>query len=564
MTLRRIALIAVVWLCFSTMAPGAVLHTEWIPNRFRARLRKNPLVVIKPVSRPGPFATRPNLYTLSPDHDVPPAPNPDIIEHTEIGGISSGPVSLSTSRFYPSAIGVDPMIAVGRQAVIVTQDHQIDFYSRGGSLLAPKNDLPTSLSATDFFRGFWTPKNPNGTPNTNNINTHLGFPVGSVATCDATQDLPPFPCVDEFYDTRAIYEDSHRRFFIISAARNHLWPAGNKYDPLVRRYYAIAVSVSEDPRDGFHQYMVTDSNSTDWPLITANHGTVAVGHLSEPEAGKPAITIWRTDDLILGKANPDLWSYGKVELGADVVLVPVVQYSDTFGMTLLVKRGSPMTVYAAPFRQSGAAKPALVAVNFDVSSPLARLRAAPVYRNGMLYITTPITITPRVPDKTPERNSVRLIRLPLKVTASDISILKTGYFEWSFGRNALSDDPQDLVSYDLPALAVNKNSDMVFVFARIGVQTKKPLFPEVRTTVWRATDNLPQRSQLLQKGNYQPMKVHKNEVTSTATTPYDTTDFGSAVVDPVDDTTVWVTHMYANPSGGNTDGYKQVVGKLKP
>jgi hypothetical protein len=174
------------------------------------------------------------------------------------------------TKSLPGVEGVDAMVATGHQHLAVTHDHGVACFDKQGSLPAPKNDFPSKMSSNDFWRAFIEPKNPDGTANCGNINRHLNF-SGNAISCDPEAYPPNWPCVDEFYDTRSLDDSASRRFVILSQARHNLGLKGHPNNPggslegYVRRYLAFAVSRTETPRNGLHQYMATGSNHRDWP-----------------------------------------------------------------------------------------------------------------------------------------------------------------------------------------------------------------------------------------------------------------------------------------------------------
>ena len=129
--------------------------------------------------------------------------------------------------------------------------------------------------------------------------------------------------------------------------------------------------------------------------------------------------------------------------------------------------------------------------------------------------------------------------------------------------NAPEDAADDLVSYEVPALAVNKNGVMVMVYGRVGVTTKTSLFPEARYSVYYPNEARQRRSRVLQNGDFLPTFVHKDETKATARHYVNkgVIDYATAVVDPRDDLTVWMIHEFA---GKAKDGYKTVVGVVRP
>ena len=164
------------------------------------------------------------------------------------------------------------------------------------------------------------------------------------------------------------------------------------------------------------------------------------------------------------------------------------------------------------------------------------------------------------------RMGVRIVRIPVKKMSAGIkaSTDKTaGFLDHTFGKNAPEDAPGDLVSYELPALAVNKNGVMVMVYGRVGVTTQTPLFPEARYSVYYPNEARQRRSRLLQKGDFLPTFVHDGETKETARHYVDkkVIDYASAVVDPRDDLTVWMIHKFADKA---EDGYKTSVGAVRP
>jgi hypothetical protein len=98
-----------------------------------------------------------------------------------------------------------------------------------------------------------------------------------------------------------------------------------------------------------------------------------------------------------------------------------------------------------------------------------------------------------------------------------------------------------------------------FVYGRTGVKTASPLPPEARYTLWRHDESKQRSSALLQAGSWQPTWNYDAsstdgippETTPTAITHAYKLDYSTAVVDPVDDTTFWVIHEYADGAKSN-------------
>ena len=117
-------------------------------------------------------------------------------------------------------------------------------------------------------------------------------------------------------------------------------------------------------------------------------------------------------------------------------------------------------------------------------------------------------------------------------------------------------------------MAVNKHGDVIYVYGRTGVETAQPLFPEARYSVWLHGEPKQRRSRLLQEGTYQPTWLYDPpgedtpaETAATSIIHAYPIDYATAVVDPLDDTTFWIIHEYADDA---TKAWKTVVGVVDP
>ncbi len=477
--------------------------------------------------------------------------------------------------------GWDPMIAVGNDFIVVTQDHEIGFFDKQGNRLASKHGEPTQMSATEFFSGFLASTDDGGDLNEHSINRHLGFPSvdPSAGSCDPTAPWPsPSPCIREFYDTRATYDPTTKRFVILSAGRH----SGITYakdgtlkatDPLVRRYVAFAVSRTEDPRDGFYQYMSTESNYSDWPRVAVAGGMLVVAYNSKQSSRdgiKPVVYLYPMDELAKGAAHPPAQKIYQTETGGSVI--PVTPYGADTGWIFLVRpNGKTLHVFAFRPPSDLRVPVALEESTVQLSEDLGFLRVGALYRNGRIHFTFPKVVTPRVADGKNGRQSVRVVRVPivdLAYTPRASGSAGDGFLDTFFGRSAPEDAPGDLVSYEEPSIAVTGNGDMVIVYGRVGYETQTDLFPEVRYSVYYADSRGLQRSRLLAAGNYMPTDVKSGETAQTITTPDNRMDHSCAVADPADAGVVWIIHQFADSARGQSptamDGYRTVVGRVRP
>jgi len=467
--------------------------------------------------------------------------------------------SVQPTSFEAFGANADPTIAVGHKYIMVINDHWLGFYGRDGKLLPSKNGEKTLMSATEFFRAFWEPKRPDGTANTSNINAHLGFPPNTLTVDPIKDPSVQKGAVNEFYDARCFYDPVNRRFFFLAPARNQLWnddAEGNPNgvpDACSRRYFAFAVSKTEDPRDGFEQWMVTESNCGDWACLAVANGFLTVAH-NVPEAGKPLAYVFREADMLAGRPIVGNWQYYAADFPGARKVLPVTQYGDSGGITYFVGvTPSPwnrIKVFGFLAPADPKTIPPLLSRDFDVDPSMRSQIDNPKYRNGALYLCChSIGVEGSL--------QVRIMRLLFKYTNGQILGTASGpgpggFLDYTFGQNGPGDEPTDLVSYEMPALAVNKDGDCAIVYGRIGVKTAQPLYPEVRYSMLYHNESYTRPSRLVRKGEFFP---------TPKTAPSEVLDVTNAVVDPVDDKTLWLCHAYANKTQNR---YWIVIARVKP
>ncbi|HSX59580.1 MAG TPA: hypothetical protein VLF18_05230 [Tahibacter sp.] len=462
---------------------------------------------------------------------------------------------------------VDSMVAAGHDFLIASDTGTLRFLDRDGNLLAGKGGFPTSMSSTAFFGGFLQKQNADGSFNDSNVNNFLGY--------DDRCDSAAFPatngnrfCLTSFYDTRVHYDAASRRFFVVANSRHPVWvttSGGNclRYtnangDPVdtmnycgaQRRLIALAVSRTSDPRDGFHQYMITDNIYRDFPWMTINGDRVVVGGVGREsnDTITPVATMLDMSDLRLGDRHPAYTQYYSGDLAGSIRAIPVRHFDDGAGKTLLLDgSGSTLKILALPSGPDAWTKGVAQTTSVAIEGGLSNLPAA-TYRNGFLYFAQR-TIAETVGDRT--RRSVRLVRVPLQIAGNGL-IASTnaadGYVEDHFGLRSLDDAPTDTISYEAPSMAVNASGDMLFGYGRYPFETLSPLFPEARYSLWRANLTL-ERSALLQAGQG-----------TCGETPAEAVDYTTVDVDPVDGQSFWMALPFCNAS----NGYSTVIGRVTP
>ncbi|HVY47029.1 MAG TPA: hypothetical protein VHB21_14175, partial [Minicystis sp.] len=257
--------------------------------------------LVEAPSDPGPLPAVPPLPPRRTGHDIE-VVQPDAEARTT-ARVIDGPT-----------LGHDPQVAVGERFVVVYDAH---FYAvldkatgrlvdaRPGDESAPRGDFGT------LFSPVWAPRDRLGRPNPHDVNLKLDLDHEDARVCDPEHPTESVACVQEFYDTRIVYDAARKRFWIESAARNHLWRCGPKtacpdarHSPThARRFIAVAVSRTDDPRDGFHRYVLVDEYA-DWPKIGVHGRYLVLSHRMSPN-------LYVFDANVLAAGNP---SRGPVRL----------------------------------------------------------------------------------------------------------------------------------------------------------------------------------------------------------------------------------------------------------
>ncbi|MCX6320104.1 MAG: hypothetical protein NTW29_22685 [Bacteroidetes bacterium] len=219
--------------------------------------------------------------------------------------------------------GQDPMIAAGEKTIAVSNSSWLRFYDKvnGGLLL--------SISSTNLFERYLS-ATINGQPNpefaSNFYNTTNNVPYWCSKSSACKVDTVPkdpdtgenLPCVidatagliQRAYDSRVFYQKESRRFIIIAALRNETSADNNYYNPdgdkdcspYLVRLVGIAVSVSENPMDGFYIYRTGENNYRDWPNAVADQDYLVLAHKAGDKYsnGHSIVTVYNYRQMMAG------------------------------------------------------------------------------------------------------------------------------------------------------------------------------------------------------------------------------------------------------------------------
>jgi len=459
----------------------------------------------------------------------------------------------------------DLQIAASHTHVVISSYHQLTFWKRDGTLLS-------DLNTVDFFG-----------PVKDDMNQVLKDPA------DATKMLSAQYPINEFYDTRVIFDTYRNRFWIVSLTRN-MSPGSSDAAHRVT-LSSIAVSKTENPQDGWYTYWMPPCR--DYQAIGVSKKLFVVGYSSGinfPEYG--FMSVLDPEPLIKGLAGQKVRVLGGFKnpdgTPASAYMQPALQYGESArdlqffvsnqgdGKTNVVWAIDPLhptelIQVAVPITSSIRPKAAQQAGNADIphpqlvwpvwggstpplSGPDTIMKA--IYRNNKLYWVWDDSI----PGDSRQLRFIRLNRVD--VSNFPVYLLNnkgTPSIDRRFGKRNAADPPSDVFSYYMPALAVNKDGTMVITYGRSGAT----IWPQTRYSVYFEKDSDIRPSQLLRKGDY-PIGTEDPSYADTPANrqPGGVFDYNAAAVDPFDDRSVWTVNVYATKKSVGTGQYSLLVRRI--
>lgn len=453
-------------------------------------------------------------------------------------------------------LGHDPQVAAGDRFLIVYTAHRYQILDKATGLpVAAESDFST------LFRAFWAPT----ARADENINHRLDFAATDPLRCDPAAPRASNACVQEFYDTRILWDPWRKRFWIESAARNHLWfcKPGDACDQpkqtrtQARRYIAVAVSRTDDPRQGFHRYILVNRYQ-DWPKMAIHDRYLILGH-------RAANTIWVFDADKLAAGNPDrgpvrLAKLGERDFPGVRFIAPVTHHGPTNGLTYLLGSdgGESVRVFALvngdPDR---ATRPTVIASPpIDLDTDLGTLEGNAIYRGGALSFTW----DQWAPGHEHEYRQIRVVRLPVAPNGRRPTALfasadpRRGYVSTIIGGREPDDAPGDVMDYEKPALDVSDTGAAVIVYSRKSFRAHVEVPPEVRYSILYPGEQRARPGLLVRRGSTSAVPdIDDNGKAGI--------DLAFAQVDPSDDHTVWIAHAYAD---ARVRWYRQIVAAVRP
>jgi hypothetical protein len=506
-------------------------------------------------------------------------------------------------------LGNDPQLAVGDHYMIGIDSTNLTFYDKRTGVRLPEkrdaagNALDTRMNMSDFFAVFMSPTTADGKPNPQDIN--LGLPNASdrsILGC-----IPDHPevlggCVSVAYDARVLFDHERHQFWLEAALRNRIWtgdcnPKKNLCAPqgsdLVHRFVAVAVSRTEDPRDGFFQYVLEELYA-DWPRMGVHGPYLVVGHNANP-----VVVLFDADKLAKGNFNNGavvLGIYRKEDFGDPEHVSPVVQHdkrdesdpaakpfiptmpqpggSDDVPTFLVATNGTKLSIYAVErfvFDQPGHAviHPPISHVSVDLDEDVPTVRSNPVYRDGKIYL---------VGDECASGSGsacvrrVRVIVVPVfrataPLTTEGYKIMASkdpgmGFEDFTLGGGAAAGG-----SYEIPAVEVTKDDDFVVVYGRATANGTPGLPLPFEPGAYYSVFHREERSR--RDGVLQGAVCTPGPLSCALASPVAAhIDVAGIAIDPSDDATVWMSHAFADgrlqPDAKSVGKYRMVIGTVIP
>jgi hypothetical protein len=505
----------------------------------------------------------------------------------------------------------DPQIAVGENFIVATQSTEVAFYDKQGNLLKEKPDffggaLPTKMSATDLFDPVLNPflRAPDGTidpsqKNPNDINRHLGKQTGPRYLICTPDNPVEIGCINVAYDTRVTYDRERKRFWIVSALRDRVW---GKNDPncgkvvcasmdskIPRRFVGVAVTLSEDPRDGFHEFVLLDEYA-DWPRFALHGPFLIISHNSNTK-----VHLFDAQKLTDGNFQHELvWrgTFSESDFNSDHIY-PVVQHdradetepnqspfipsrpldsnvSKKVPTFLVGIAGDEITIFAFDPASTNPllsliSPPKLAKAIVPIADGSFTVRVNPVYRNGFIYI---------VGDHCAEgsgrtcNHEIRFLKIPVfrgsgpvesNIFASPLENL--GFIDKTFGGLG-HDAPSSLAgpSFEIPGVEVNKNDDVVIVYERAGPGAN--VFLDAPGAFYR---------HVKKDGTAKDGILHLAHCGASAEEKLrcaprqpdqSIMDTAGIAIDPSDDATIWMAHAIGDSQSSTR--FRMVIGHIKP
>jgi hypothetical protein len=539
-----------------------------------------------------------------------------------------------TTPAYTCVDHLDPQIAASNKSFLVIgmRDHVL-FYDKGGKPLYPKPSLngPQVAGLPDpygpvYLCDLFAPIIPDA-------NAHLGLPTtkkdheghwitvengygincnkatGGVEPPDWQSDRDFYWPVDELYDARVLWDEYNKRFWIGALLKNSNTVAYSdpaKDDPMMlrpatrsanvrsarRALLAIAVSKTEDPRDGWYVFWVYGvpgqegcpaskecvGFGSDYLSmgISSKYLTLeSSGSAITDQSGRQVITIVPTAPLVEGSGSliyqpdprpfdtrllqPAVQHKPDFDDGKEVLLAAPVYDQDnglagnTIQLSIIAPQAHPYNGVPLVYRQLMRVR-RFQAIFAPPKEPATEPQKGGtigvsqnwvnklVYRNSSLYMTF---------DECRSWNTDRCLKTAVRYVHLDLIGLEkvNGKIELlTYSTEAdrtigdADTEPDKAFSFGFPAVEVNHAGDAVLSYDG----TSPQVFPQARYRVWLGDEDDIRSSQVLKRG---AATVHSHWH-----------HYLGMSVDSFDDMGIWMINGYADTSTNWGYAFGKVLG----
>ncbi len=468
-------------------------------------------------------------------------------------------------------------LAVGRTNFAVGFEGYVSFYNRSGTSLSyPVN---YNLLFANLLRG----QSYGSTLRRSDVNHYLKFP----------NDCESYPSTDGHHycvsdvlpKAQVLYDKQASRFVIVAQAKNALWtnrrggashvslvPYNSVNDAveqngvlrvtsashgyLARRVTLIAVSRSENPRDGFYTYAFAQDNYRQGIKadINGDHLLITQGQKDiHADLTTPRASLVSLDDMRRGRLRPAYIHYYRHHLDNISEIAPIEVHDSPSRHSLLIglTQNNSWKVFSLrlPAYPYMFTDPVGETIYTDERDLEGFVDGHAVFRNNMFhFVANRHRTTQDNIDyfETYYRGLAGIIQLDGGIVFLPHSP-NNRYYEWSDNHAGME------ITKETPLLQVNDRGDVLIAYGESGkLDNGNNARASIRRVLWRYNRTLPDPAQIWRLGatsSYDPRPTHMQRVF-----------VANASVDPINDRVFWGSHRFRS-SGSNWQAF---IGTVSP
>jgi hypothetical protein len=415
----------------------------------------------------------------------------------------------------------------------------------------------------DIFAPFVAPDDP-ANPRPQNINAHLfenerdpskicvpcliEDPIDHRPSKDFPNLGPTTSCIYEIYDTRIGYDNVHGRFWIASAARNHIWDPETKMPPCAakqaRRFIIAAFSKDDNPADGFPYANQVSSDLSDFPEGSVFGNFAVFTHLTT----SPVMEVYDAGRFAQDGSKQRIGLYTSPDY-------------ESSRLRLVRHHGNSSTMYIVGAKNRNQ----LVLRGLSPSHPGQLLKGPTIKLKHSVPIADAVFRNNRIHLVGPEGTGIRYLSFPVATAPNGTIQIREGARAVNLAidgpgvRTCLIQDPLPNKIYDWPSVEVGEGGDVIISWRASGVENGTPVSSGTRYAVWYHDEPKPRHYAVLSAGS-----------PDNSATKLVRIDFATDWIDEADQKSVWITGVAAEPDVKDKTGkvirspLKVVVGLVTP